>query len=58
MRVKDGARYVLVGSMGGAPTNPVWVYKLRTNPAVETRESTALGLRGDDADREQGVFRV
>src|SRR4030095_8723511 len=25
MRVKDGARYVLVGSMGGAPTNPVWV---------------------------------
>src|SRR5262245_65105869 len=27
MRVQDGARYVLVGSMGGAPTNPVWVYR-------------------------------
>ena len=25
MRVKDGANYVLVGSTGGAPKNPVWV---------------------------------
>jgi len=40
MRVRDGARYVLVGSMGGAPTNPVWVYNLRTNPAVEIRDLT------------------
>src|SRR2546421_404770 len=31
MRVKDGANYILVGSMGGAPTNPVWAYNLRTN---------------------------
>ncbi len=23
MRVKDGANYVLIGSLGGAPTNPV-----------------------------------
>jgi F420H(2)-dependent quinone reductase len=38
MRVKDGANYVLVGSMGGAPTNPVWVNNLRTNPAVELRD--------------------
>ena len=28
MRVKDGNNYVLVGSMGGAPKNPVWVYNL------------------------------
>ena len=34
MRVKDGANYVLVGSQGGAPTNPVWVYNLRANPTV------------------------
>jgi deazaflavin-dependent oxidoreductase (nitroreductase family) len=40
MRVADGARYVLVGSMGGAPTNPVWVYNLRANPAVEIRDHT------------------
>jgi deazaflavin-dependent oxidoreductase (nitroreductase family) len=38
MRVKDGANYVLVGSVGGAPNNPVWVYNLRANPDVEIRD--------------------
>ena len=38
MRVKDGANYVLVGSVGGAPDNPVWVHNLRANPAVEIRD--------------------
>jgi F420H(2)-dependent quinone reductase len=38
MRVKDGANYVLVGSVGGAPNNPVWVYNLRANPDVELRD--------------------
>jgi F420H(2)-dependent quinone reductase len=42
MRVKDGNRYVLVGSKGGAPTNPVWVYNLRANPDVEIRDETAV----------------
>jgi len=42
MRVQDGAKYVLVGSMGGAPTNPVWVYNLRANPVVEIRDHTAV----------------
>jgi len=42
MRVKDGTSYILVGSMGGAPKNPVWVYNLRTNPAVEIRDHTAV----------------
>ena len=42
MRVKDGANYVLIGSMGGAPNNPVWVYNLRTNPVVEIRDHTAV----------------
>jgi deazaflavin-dependent oxidoreductase (nitroreductase family) len=41
MRVKDGASYVLVGSVGGAPTHPVWVYNLRANPAVEIRDHAA-----------------
>jgi len=40
MRVTDGASYVLVGSMGGAPTNPVWVHNLRANPDVEIRDHT------------------
>lgn len=38
MRVKDDKSYVLVGSMGGAPKNPVWVYNLRSNPDVEIRD--------------------
>src|SRR6202007_1229516 len=42
MRVKDGANYVLVGSMGGAPKNPVWVYNLRSNPDVEVRDKTEV----------------
>jgi deazaflavin-dependent oxidoreductase (nitroreductase family) len=42
MRVKDGDRYVLVGSVGGAPTHPVWVYNLRANPAVEIRDHSAV----------------
>lgn len=40
MKVKDGARYVLVGSVGGAPEHPVWVYNLRANPSVEIRDLT------------------
>lgn len=42
MRVKDGVNYVLVGSQGGAPTHPVWVYNLRTNPTVEIRDLTEV----------------
>ena len=40
MRVKVDAVYVLVGSMGGQPKNPVWVYNLRANPDVEIRDGT------------------
>src|SRR5215813_2890460 len=42
MCVKDGTNYVLVGSVGGAPKNPVWVYNLRANPAVEIRDHTEV----------------
>ncbi|MCK9518869.1 MAG: nitroreductase family deazaflavin-dependent oxidoreductase [Dehalococcoidia bacterium] len=42
MRVKDGDNYVLVGSMGGAPKNPVWVYNLRANPGVDIRDRTEV----------------
>ena len=56
MKVKDGASYVLVGSVGGAPQNPVWVYNLRANPSVEIRDLTqAQPMRvrevTDDAER-------
>ena len=42
MRVKVGNGYVLVGSMGGQPKNPVWVYNLRANPDVEIRDGTKV----------------
>ena len=56
MRVKDDVNYILVGSMGGAPNNPVWVYNLRAHPAVEIRdhtESQTMRVRevSDDAER-------
>jgi deazaflavin-dependent oxidoreductase (nitroreductase family) len=42
MRVKDGNSYILVGSQGGAPTNPAWVHNLRVNPDVEIRDETVM----------------
>ena len=42
MRVKDGDNYVLVGSQGGAPKNPVWVYNLRADHNVEIRDETEV----------------
>ena len=42
MRVKVADSYVLVGSMAGAPKNPVWVYNLRANPDVEIRDGTQV----------------
>jgi deazaflavin-dependent oxidoreductase (nitroreductase family) len=56
MKVTDGASYVLVGSMGGAPKHPVWVHNLRANPNVELRDHTvvkAMRVRevSDEAER-------
>ena len=42
MRARDGANYVLVGSQGGAPKHPVWVYNLRANPTIEIRDQTVV----------------
>jgi len=58
MRVKVGDAYVLVGSMGGAPKNPVWVYNLRAHADVEIRDATevfSMRVREvtDDVDRER-----
>ena len=58
MRVKVDDSYVLVGSMGGQPKNPVWVYNLRANPDVEIRDATEvykMRVREvtDDAERER-----
>ena len=42
MRVADGGNYVLVGSVGGAPKDPVWVYNLRADPVVQIRDRTVV----------------
>ena len=56
MRVKVDNSYVLVGSMGGQPKNPVWVYNLRANPDVQIRdkhEVTEMKVRevSDESER-------
>lgn len=58
MRVKVDESYVLIGSMGGQPKNPVWVYNLRANPDVEIRDATEvfkMRVRevSDEAERER-----
>jgi F420H(2)-dependent quinone reductase len=56
MRVEHEGSYAAVGSLGGAPKNPVWVYNLRANPDVvlqdgpQTWEMTAREVTG--AERE------
>jgi deazaflavin-dependent oxidoreductase (nitroreductase family) len=42
MRVKVDDGYVLIGSMGGQPKNPAWVYNLRANPDVQIRDRTEV----------------
>lgn len=58
MRVKVDNSYVLVGSMGGQPKNPVWVYNLRAHPDVEIRDATEVHkMRArevtDDSERQK-----
>jgi deazaflavin-dependent oxidoreductase (nitroreductase family) len=36
MRVEHDGEYALIGSLGGAPSNPVWVYNLRADPDAVT----------------------
>ena len=56
MRVKVGDAYVLVGSYGGRPKDPVWVHNIRANPDVEIRDMTEVSKMKvrevtDDAER-------
>lgn len=41
-RERYGDSYVLVGSQGGAPQDPVWVHNLRANPDAELRDRTVV----------------
>ena len=50
----DEGRYAVIGSMGGAPTNPQWVHNLRALPLArlqdgpEVREFNVREVDGDD----------
>jgi deazaflavin-dependent oxidoreductase (nitroreductase family) len=54
MRVEHDGDYAVVGSLGGGPKNPVWVYNLRKNPQVELQdgeerhEYVAYEVSGDE----------
>lgn len=59
MRVKVDNSYVLIGSMGGQPRNPVWVYNLRANPDVEIRDKTqvfSMRVREVTDDKEREIM--
>ena len=62
MRVEDAGSYVLVGSMGGAPKNPVWVYNLRVHADVEIRDKTEVHRMRvrevEDADERARVWAL
>ena len=57
MRVEHDGGYLAVGSKGGAPQNPVWVYNLRANPDVELQDGpdkwsmTARELTGEEREQ-------
>ncbi|MFT4519677.1 MAG: deazaflavin-dependent oxidoreductase (nitroreductase family) [Halioglobus sp.] len=42
MRVAVDGAYVLIGSMGGQPKNPAWVYNLRAHPDIQLRDKTEV----------------
>ena len=62
MRVADGDGYVLVGSLAGAPQNPVWVYNLLADPTIELRDRAEVhAMRArlvEDPDERRRLWRL
>jgi deazaflavin-dependent oxidoreductase (nitroreductase family) len=58
---RDGERYVVVASKGGAPDNPAWYDNLKANPVGKVEVGTATGtetfevraseVKGEERDR-------
>lgn len=38
----DQGRYAVIGSQGGAPTNPHWVHNLRANPIARLQDGSQV----------------
>ena len=59
MRVRDAENYILIGSKGGAPQNPVWVYNLRKHGDVKIRDGTEVfSMRVREVEDEAERARV
>ncbi len=57
VHTRDGDRYVIIASKGGAPTNPAWYHNLKANPRVtlevgdEKFEAEGSTVQGEERDR-------
>ena len=51
MRVEHDGEYAVLGSLGGGPKHPVWVYNLRKEPHVELQD----GDRKHDYDAHEAT---
>ena len=55
--LKEGERYLIFASKGGAPTNPDWYHNLKKHPDVkievgdETMEAHAVEITGTERDK-------
>src|SRR5258708_8464183 len=55
---RDGERYVVVASKGGAPDHPAWYRNLKANPLARVEVGAAAGtatfaVRGREAEGEE-----
>jgi len=44
VHTRDGDRYVIIASKGGAPTNPAWFHNLVANPRARIEVATPSGI--------------
>jgi deazaflavin-dependent oxidoreductase (nitroreductase family) len=54
---KDGEKYVVIASKGGAPTHPAWYYNLLANPEITvevgSEKFTARAVNTEGQERER-----
>ena len=58
MYQRDGERYIVVASKGGAPENPDWYNNLKANPVAKVEVGTEMGtesfeVRAHEAEGEE-----
>jgi deazaflavin-dependent oxidoreductase (nitroreductase family) len=59
IRVKDGERYIVIASMGGAPQHPQWYLNLTANPNVvlhDRGQRHYLVARTASSDEKQALW--